>query len=101
MLKNAIDGFIHNDPVLERSVLAQDDLIDDLNRQMTDTVMQKMKNDPKVIEVGLDIIRVSKNLERIADLATNIAEDVIFITQARVVKHHAEENTNYSNTKLE
>jgi phosphate transport system protein len=91
MLKNAIDGFIHNDAALERSVLVQDDLVDDLNRKMTQVVMDKMKQDQSLIEAGIDIIRVSRNLERIADLATNIAEDVIFITQARIVKHHAEE----------
>jgi phosphate transport system protein len=50
-----------------------------------------MKNNQRTIEMGMHLIRVSRNLERIADLATNIAEEVIFISQARVVKHHAEE----------
>jgi phosphate transport system protein len=97
MLKNAIDGFIHSDPVLERSVLVQDDLVDDLNRKMTHVVVERMKQDPNLIDAGIDILRVSRNLERIADLATNIAEDVIFITQARIVKHHAEEKNNTGN----
>ena len=91
MLKKAIDGFIHNDPILEKWVLEQDDLIDDLNRKMAQSVLQRMKLDQNLIDDGMEIIRVSKNLERIADLATNIAEDVIFITEARVVKHHADE----------
>jgi phosphate transport system protein len=50
-----------------------------------------MKDNQRTIEMGMHLIRVSRNLERIADLATNIAEEVIFITQAKIVKHHAYE----------
>jgi phosphate transport system protein len=60
---------------------------------MTVQVITQMKAGTETVEVGLELIRVSKNLERTADLATNIAEDVIFITQARVVKHHAADRT--------
>ena len=98
MLKTALDGFIHNDPKLGGAVLRQDDVIDKLNRDMVEGVIQRMKEDKSVIEDGMEIIRVSKNLERIADLATNIAEDVIFISEARVVKHHADEKQNSTNT---
>jgi phosphate uptake regulator len=56
---------------------------------MTKEVIKLMKNNQETIEGGLELIRVSRNLERVADLATNIAEEVIFIAQARVVKHHA------------
>jgi phosphate transport system protein len=89
MLRNALDGFIHQDPKLGKSVLEQDDLVDELNRKMAKDVLESMKHDQKAIEVGLECIRVSRNLERVADLATNIAEEVIFMAQARVVKHHA------------
>jgi phosphate transport system protein len=92
MLRNALDGFIHQDPQLGKSVLSQDDIIDELNRTMVTKVVQLMKSDQKAIDGGLELIRVSRNLERVADLATNIAEEVIFITQARVVKHHAAED---------
>ncbi|MBI3194572.1 MAG: phosphate signaling complex protein PhoU [Ignavibacteriae bacterium] len=91
MLRKALDGFIHSDVTLCRSVLQQDDEIDNLNILMIQEVIQLMKSQHSFIEGGLDLIRVSRNLERVADLATNIAEEVIFITQARVVKHHAEE----------
>ena len=91
MLRNAIDGFIHNDAALGEKVLVQDDEIDELNRKMTRDVIQVMKNNVQMIEGGLELIRVSRNLERVADLATNIAEEVIFIAKARLVKHHAEE----------
>lgn len=91
MLRNALDAFIHNDATLCRTVLKQDDEIDELNKLMIQEVIDMMKIKNNFIEGGLDLIRVSRNLERVADLATNIAEEVIFIAQARVVKHHAEE----------
>jgi len=91
MLKDALDGFIMLDTGLARKVLGQDDVIDELNRKMTNQVIAQLRDGKQTIECGLDLIRVSRNLERVADLATNIAEEVIFYTQARVVKHHAEE----------
>jgi phosphate transport system protein len=90
MLRDAIDSFIRQDATLSMSVLKKDDIIDDMNMRLVQEVVQKMKTDKKSIDWGIDIIRVSRNLERIADLATNIAEEVIFILQARVVKHGAE-----------
>jgi phosphate transport system protein len=91
MLASALDGFIHGDPQTASAVLTQDDVIDGLNRAMIQQVAQLIKTDQDALENGLEFIRISKNLERVADLATNIAEDVIFIAQARVLKHHAEE----------
>ncbi len=93
MLRDAIDGFIHRDAALCRAVLAKDDEIDQMNVRMVQNVIEQMKADKRSIDSGTDIIRVSRNLERVADLATNIAEDVIFIFQARVVKHHAEKHS--------
>ncbi len=87
MVRQALDGFIHSDPSLGRAVLNQDDLIDDLNRKVFADVMTTMKSQPSAIESGVELIRVSRNLERVADLATNIAEEVIFIAQAKIVKH--------------
>lgn len=95
MLRNALDGFIHNDSSLEEKVLEADDRIDELNRTMMKEVVELIKKDPRLIEGGLELIRVSRNLERVADLATNIAEEVIFITQARVVKHHTGEKGSF------
>ncbi len=89
MLRDAIDGFIHPDPQLAMSVLQQDDRIDRMNMQIVADVVAAMENNPALIGAGIDFIRVSRNLERVADLATNIAEEVIFISQARVIKHHA------------
>jgi len=89
MLRNALDSFIHNDPQMSKSVLSADDIVDELNRKMTREVIDLMRRDPSLIDGGLQLVRVSRNLERVADLATNIAEEVIFIAEARVVKHHA------------
>ena len=90
MLRHALDGFILLDPKLAKTVLERDDEIDELNRVMTRKVVEMIKSDTESIEGGLQLIRISRNLERVADLATNIAEDVIFHIQARIVKHHAE-----------
>jgi phosphate transport system protein len=62
-----------------------------MNRTVARKVIGLVKNDPTAIALGLELIRISRNLERVADLTTNIAEDVLFYVQARVVKHHAEE----------
>jgi phosphate transport system protein len=91
MLKDALDSFILLDPVKARLVLKTDDQIDDLNRLVVRRIIELVKSNIPTIEYGLELSRVSRNLERVADLATNIAEEVIFHTQARVVKHHADE----------
>ncbi len=91
MLRYALDSFILLDPKMAHTVLETDDQIDELNISMTAEVVDLLKSDKRTIEGGLELIRVSRNLERVADMCTNIAEEVIFHTQARVVKHHAEE----------
>jgi phosphate transport system protein len=91
MLRYALDSFILLDPAMARTVLETDDQIDEWNRSMTTEVIDLLKSDKQMIEPGLALIRISQNLERVGDLATNIAEEVIFHTQALVVKHHAGE----------
>jgi phosphate transport system protein len=91
MLRHALDSFILLDPIMARSVLETDDQIDELNRTMVNEVIELLKSEKRSVEIGLELIRISRNLERVADMTTNIAEEVIFHTQARVVKHHAEE----------
>jgi phosphate transport system protein len=92
MLKDALDAFILLDPAKAQRVLATDDEIDNLNRAIAKQVIEMVKGNTRTIECGLELNRVSRNLERVGDLATNIAEEVIFHTQARVVKHHADEH---------
>lgn len=91
MLRDAIDAFIHRDTEKARTVLLSDDTIDDLNKKIVADLVALMRKEPATIEQALDLIRVSRNLERVADLTTNIAEQVIFMAEARVVKHHRDE----------
>jgi phosphate transport system protein len=92
MLSDAVTSFVQGDVQMALKVLEHDNQVDELNRAMTREVINMAKKDITSIETALELLRVSKNLERIADLSTNIAEDVIFQAQARDVKHrHAED----------
>jgi len=91
MLRDALDSFLHLDPEKARAVLTRDDQIDDLNKSNAMEVIRWIHEKNLPVEIGLDLIRISRNLERVGDLSTNIAEEVVFLTQARVVKHHADE----------
>lgn len=88
MLRDAISSFITSDTQQALTVLKRDDQVDDLNRAMNATFIAMVKKDVTIVESALELLRVSRNLERIADLSTNIAEDVIFHTNAQDVKHH-------------
>ena len=90
MLKDALDGFIHTDAAMGRGVLKADDIVDDLNRKIVIELTQIIRSDRNAVEAALDLARVSRNLERVADLATNIAEEVIFIAESQIVKHQPE-----------
>ncbi|MDB5048488.1 MAG: phoU 2 [Fibrobacteres bacterium] len=94
MLHDACESFFTKNLQLARTVLETDDIIDELNRANTREAIQLVKNDKTSIEMALELLRISRNLERIGDLSTNIAEEVIFHVQARVVKHHADEHKN-------
>ena len=91
MLKKALDSFVNRDTALAREVIRKDDLLDEKNRSLIRELLTYMAETPSLISYCLELISVSKNLERVGDLATNIAEDTIYIAQAKVVKHHAAE----------
>ncbi len=91
MLKDALDSFVNRDENLARSVLVRDDQVDELKSQVFRELLTYMISDPSTIKRGLDIILISRNLERIADHATNIAEDVIYMILGKDIRHHAEE----------
>jgi phosphate transport system protein len=91
MLGDACESFFNKNMQLARTVLESDDTLDELNRANTREAIHLVKGDKTNIELALELLRVSRNLERIGDLSTNIAEEVIFHVQARVVKHHAED----------
>jgi phosphate transport system protein len=92
MLRDALDAYVRRDTVLAQQVLDQDDELDALKTQVFRELLTYMLQDPATIEPSLDLILVSRHLERIGDHATNIAEDVIFIVAARDVRHHATES---------
>ena len=93
MLRDALDAFVRRDIELAQQVLNEDDRLDALKTQIFRELLTYMLQDPTTIEPALDLILVSRHLERIGDHATNIAEDVIFIVSARDVRHHAGETT--------
>jgi phosphate transport system protein len=91
MLRDALDAFVRRDTKLARAVLNEDDALDALKTQVFRELLTYMLQDPSTIEPALDLILISRHLERIGDHATNVAEDVIFIVSARDVRHHAGE----------
>lgn len=91
MLRDALDAFVRGDVTLAGTVLAEDDRLDALKTQIFRELLTFMLQDPATIEPALDLILVSRHLERIGDHATNIAEDVIFMVSARDVRHQTSE----------
>jgi len=91
MLRDALDSYVKRDMALARQVLHQDDSLDALKTQIFRELLSFMLKDPSTIEAALDLILVSRHLERIGDHATNVAEDVIFMVSARDVRHNAPE----------
>ena len=91
MLRDALDAFVRRDIPLAQSVLDKDDELDGLKTQVFRELLTCMLQSPRTIEPALDLILVSRHLERIGDHATNVAEDVIFMVSARDVRHHAGE----------
>ncbi len=92
MLRDALDAFVRRDTNLAQAVLDRDDELDALKTQVFRDLLNHMLRDPATIEPGLDLVLISRHLERIGDHATNIAEDVIFMVSARDVRHHQEEH---------
>lgn len=91
MLKDAIDAFIDGNVELARDVCRRDDEVDQLNDSVFRIMLTVMAENTKAITSALQMMLVSRNLERVADLATNLGEDVIYIVAARTIKHHADE----------
>lgn len=91
MLRDALDAYVRRDADMAQDVLNEDDALDALKTQVFRELLTYMLSDPSKIEPALDLILISRHLERIGDHATNVAEDVIFMVTARDVRHHATE----------
>ncbi len=89
MLRDALDAYVRRDMAMAEAVLNEDDALDSLKTQVFRELLTYMLSDPSKIEPSLDLILISRHLERIGDHATNVAEDVIFMVSARDVRHHA------------
>jgi phosphate transport system protein len=87
MLSEALDAFMRSDPAQARRVCESDDQVDRLYNSLFRILLTHMMEDPRRIGSAMSILLISKNLERIADLATNIAEDVVFLVEGVVIKH--------------
>ena len=91
MLLKVLEAFVHGDAELARSVLLADAEVDAMRDAVYNELVATMQSDPSTVSAAIELIFVARNLERIGDHATNIAEDVVFLVQGVDVRHHAEQ----------
>jgi phosphate transport system protein len=91
MLRDALDAYVRRDMTLAQDVLNRDDELDLLKTMVFRELLTHMLRDPSTIEPSLDLVLISRHLERVGDHATNVAEDVIFMVSAKDVRHHIED----------
>ncbi len=97
MLSVALDSYIRGDAVMARTVIKRDDRVDELHANNFRILLTHMMEDPRRIGAGMDLLLVSGNLERIADLATNISEDVVYLVEGRSIKHRSSDRRDREN----
>ena len=90
MLKKSLDSLVSEDAALAHKVCGMDDAVDAINREMYITIQEAIRSDPSRMESLIHLLSVSRHLERVADLATNIAEDVIYMIEGEIVRHNVE-----------
>lgn len=91
MLSDALEAFVRGDAQAGREVCRRDDRVDALRDSVFRILLTHMMEDPHTIGAGMELFLVSRNLERVADLATNIGEDVVFLVEGKSIRHHAED----------
>ena len=87
LLKAALDAFVNRDPVAARALIPRDKVVDEANRQINQALAKKMMESPENIQRGLHMITISRSLERIADHAKNVAEEVVYLCEAEDIRH--------------
>lgn len=92
MLRQSVLAYVNEDVENARLVCRQDEIVDSYHRRITNQLVSLMRDNPLQIEYYLHLLRISKNLERIADLSTNIGENTVYLVQGRVIKHHYEDS---------
>ncbi|MBI3866676.1 MAG: phosphate signaling complex protein PhoU [Planctomycetia bacterium] len=90
MLRSSLEAFVAKDSRLAREVCAQDDVVDALNREIIGDLVQLMKRSPELVEPAMHLFSASRHVERLADHATNIAEDVVYLVEGEIIRHRAE-----------
>lgn len=98
MLHDSLDAYVRRDDSLAQDVVGRDDEVDGLKDQVFRELLTYMIQDPVTIEPALDLVLVSRHLERVADHATNVAEDVIFMVSGRDIRHHSGDTDNGSDS---
>ena len=91
MVRQCLDAVVKRDPTLARQVREEDDIVDEARQRIQRRVLQGIKDRPENVENLLRINSVSKHIERIADMATNVAEDVIYMVEGEIVRQRPEE----------
>ncbi len=91
MVRESLNALVERDRELAISVCKQDDIADELNRKIFTLMVDSMRSDPEQMESALDQLLIGRHLERIADLATNIAEDVVYYLEGRLIQHQTKE----------
>lgn len=99
MLKDALDAFVHNDAAAAREIIPKDKAVDELNRRMHRRLAERMMEEPSTIQRCLHLMVVVKSLERIADHAKNIAEEVVFLCEALDIRHRTSRLTAMATTE--
>ncbi|HWP84246.1 MAG TPA: phosphate signaling complex protein PhoU, partial [Terriglobia bacterium] len=89
MVLQSLEAFVERDVAAAYRICAEDDEVDALNREIISAVWKMVQNDPKTVERATHLFSISRHLERIADHATNIAEDVVYIVEGKIIRHHA------------
>ncbi len=87
MLHQSIDAYVALDCELARAVCANDNVVDDLNREIIDALLRSMRASPELVEPLMHLFSASRHIERVADHATNIAEDVVYLVEGEIIRH--------------
>lgn len=90
MVKRSLDALVNADAGLAERVCADDDLVDDMRRTFYETIRDEVRRSPEDVRTLLTLLAVSRHLERVADMATNVAQDVIYMVQGRIVRHRGQ-----------
>jgi len=88
MVRDSLNAFLTENPELAKEVCIRDSVVDGLRDQIWRELITFMASDPSTIERALHLLRISRCLERVADLATNLAEDTVYIVKGEIIKHH-------------